>query len=138
MKDLLLLLVHLLTAAGRLLGHGGAKALIAENLLIKHQLIILTRNRQRAPNLRPLDRFLLGFWSLFILPGQIPKLAVGLRSGTLLKFHQYLVRRKYRALFSSRKTRQPGPKGPSDMTITPRLRHVYCRVTGTNNRIISP
>ena len=117
MKDLLLLLVHLLTAAGRLLGHGGAKALIAENLLIKHQLVILTRHRQRAPNPLPLDRFLLGFWSLFIRPGRIPKLALGLRPGNLLKFHQYLVRRKFRALFSSRKTRQPGPKGLSEQLI---------------------
>ena len=117
MKALLILLVHLLTAFARLLRPGGTEALVAENLLIKHQLIILTRHRQYAPNLRPLDRFLLGFWSLFIRPERMPKLAVGLRSGTLLKFHQYLVRRKYRALFSAQKTRQPGPKGPSDQLI---------------------
>jgi hypothetical protein len=111
MKALFILLVRLLTAVARLLGPGGAKALVAAILLIKHQLIILTRHRQRAPNLRPLDRFLRGFWSLFIRPERIPKLAVGLRPGTLLKFHQYLVRRKYPALFvevfiSSRRQRK--------------------------------
>ena len=55
MKELVILLVHCLTAVARLLGPGGAKTLVAENLLIKHQLIILTRDRQRAPNLRPLE-----------------------------------------------------------------------------------
>ena len=60
MKDLVILLVHLLTAVARLLGRGGAKALVAENLLIKQQLLILTRSRQRAPNLMPRDRILLG------------------------------------------------------------------------------
>ena len=117
MKEPLILLVHLLTAVARLLGPGGAKALVAENLLIKHQLLILTRSRRRAPNLRALDRFLLGFLSLFIRPGRLPKLSVGLRPGTLLKFHQYLIRRKYQALSSSRTTRRPGPKGPSDALI---------------------
>ena len=118
MKELVILLVHCLTAVARLLGPGGAKTFVAENLLIKQQLLILARNRQRAPNLRPLDRFLLGFWSLFIRPGRLSKLAVGLRPGTLLKFHQCLVRRKYRALFSSRTTNsRPGPKGPSDELI---------------------
>ena len=44
MKELLLLLLHLLTAVARLLGHGGAKALVAENLLIQQQLLVLTRS----------------------------------------------------------------------------------------------
>jgi len=112
MKALLILLVHLLTAVARLLGPGGAKALVAEHLPIKQQLLIFTRTRQRAPNLRPLSGFLLAFMSMFIRPGRLPKLAAGLRPVTLLKFHQYLVRRKHRALFSSRPARRPGPKGP--------------------------
>jgi putative transposase len=52
MKQPLILLVHLLTAVARLVGPGGAKALVAENLLIKQQLLVLTRSRRRAPNLR--------------------------------------------------------------------------------------
>ena len=35
---------------------GGARAVVAESLLVKHQLVILNRGRERAPNLRPLDR----------------------------------------------------------------------------------
>ncbi len=101
MKELLLFLLHLLTAVARLLGRGGAKALVAENLLIKQQLLILTRSRQRALNLMPRDRILLGFWSLFIRPARFQNVAVVLRPATLPAFHQCLVRRKYRALFSS-------------------------------------
>ena len=51
MKELMILLVHLLSTVARLVGPGGAKGLVAENLLIKRQF--LTRSRQRAPNLRP-------------------------------------------------------------------------------------
>jgi hypothetical protein len=46
MKDLLVLLVHLLTTLAKLLGPGGAKAIVADNLLIKQQLLIVNRSRQ--------------------------------------------------------------------------------------------
>jgi len=114
MKDLVILLIHLLTAVARLLDPGGAKALVAENLLIKQQLLILTRSRQRAPNLAPRDRLLLCFWSSFLRPSRFHKVAVALRPATLLAFHRCLVRRKYRALFSSSGHSKPGPKGPSE------------------------
>ena len=113
MRELLLLLLDLLTAVARLLGRGGAKALVAENLLIKRQLLILTRSRQRAPNLMPRARSLLGFWSLFLRPTRFQKVAVAFRPATLLAFRQCLVRRKYRALFSFSRRGKPGPKGPS-------------------------
>src|SRR5262249_44134609 len=79
--------------------------------LAQQQLIVLRRARKRAPNLRPSDRLLCGFTSLFLNPGRIQKLAIALRPSTLLAFHQALVRRKYRRLFSSRPCpRNPGPK----------------------------
>lgn len=117
MKDVLLLLVHLLTAVARLVGPGGAKSLIAENLLLKQQLLILTRSRQRAPNLKPLDRFLLGLGSLLLRPRRFEKVAAALRPATLLAFHQCLIRRKYRALFAPKTRGKPGPKGPSEELI---------------------
>ena len=88
MKDIVILLVHLLTTVAKLLGPGGTKAVIAENLLLKQQLLVVTRSRRRAPNLSPPDRFLMGFWSLFLRPGRIFKVAIGIRTSTLLKFHQ--------------------------------------------------
>jgi len=66
MKDLLVLLAHLLTSIATLLGPGGARAVVADSLLMKQQLLIINRTRRRAPTLTALDRFLLGFWSLFL------------------------------------------------------------------------
>ena len=118
MKDLLLTLLHLTVTAAKLCGPGGVRAVIAENLLLKQQLIVLRRARQRAPNLRVGDRLLCGFGSLFLSPGRIRKVAIGVRPATLLAFHRALVRRKYRRLFSSSpRPRKPGPKGPSEALI---------------------
>ena len=61
MKDLLVLLAHLLTTIAKLLGPGGAKAIVADSLLMKQQLLIVSRSRRRALNLTATDRTLLGF-----------------------------------------------------------------------------
>jgi len=93
---------------------GGVRALAAESLLIKHQLLISNQSRHRAPNLTTFDRFIIGLTTLFLSPGRLPKLAVVIKPATLLKFHKALVDRKYRLLFSSSSSRRkPGPKGPS-------------------------
>jgi hypothetical protein len=118
MKDLLLTLLHLSVVTAKLCGPGGVRAVIAENLLVKQQLIVLRRARQRAPNLTLSARLLCGFESLFLSPGRIRKLAIGVRPSTLLAFHQALVRRKYQRLFSSSQCpKKPGPKGPSEALI---------------------
>ena len=71
MKDVIYLLFDLLTALAKLLRPGGGRTVIAENLLLKQQLIIHSRSRQRAPNLTTQDRTLLGFLSLFLNPRRI-------------------------------------------------------------------
>ena len=119
MRDLLLLATHLLVTFAKLLRPGGVRAVAAESLLLKHQLVISNRSRQRAPNLTSRDRFVLGLTTLFISPRRIPKLSALLKPTTLFKFHQALVDRKYRLLFSSSPHRcKPGPKGPSAQLIT--------------------
>jgi hypothetical protein len=105
MKDFMLLLIHLLVLLARLVGPGGMRVLVAENLLLKQQLLVLHRSRHRAPNLLSIERLVLGLCTLFISPTRIRKLAGGLRLPTLLKLHQYLVRRKYRC--GSRKPMRP-------------------------------
>ena len=98
----------------KLLRPGGVRAVAAESLLLKHQLLISNRSRQRAPNLTTLDRFVLGLTTLFVSPRRIPKLGALVKPATLFKFHKALVDRKYRLLFSSSShRRKPGPKGPS-------------------------
>ena len=94
MKDLLLTLLHLAVMTAKVCGPGGVRAVIAENLLLKQQLIVLRRARQRAPNLTLSDRLICGFGSLFLSPSRIRKVAIGIRPSTLLAFHQALVRRK--------------------------------------------
>ena len=113
MIHLLILAVHLLATIAKLVRPGGARAVVAESLLLKQQLLISSRARRRAPNLTSFDRILLGFGSLFVSPSRIPKLAVILKPRTLLRFHEALKKRKYRRLFSSGGHRRPGPKGPS-------------------------
>jgi putative transposase len=51
MNHLLILAVHLLGTIARLLRPGGVRAVVAESLLLKQQLVISSRARQRAPNL---------------------------------------------------------------------------------------
>src|SRR5450432_1909894 len=101
MRDLLNLAIHLLVTLAKLLRPGGARAVAAESLLLKQQLLITNRSRARAPNLITLDRFVLGLAPLFVSPHRIPKLAAILKPATLFKFHKALVERKYRLLFSS-------------------------------------
>ena len=118
MRDLLLLAIHLLVTLAKLLGPGGTRQVAAELLLLKHQLLISNRSRQRAPNLTMLDRLVLGLTTLFVSPHRIPKLSAILKPATLFEFHKALVHRKYRLLFSSsRRKRKPGPKGPSTQLI---------------------
>ena len=115
MRELLILAIHLLVTLAKLLRPGGGvRAVAAESLLLKHQLLIISRSRHRAQNLTARDRFLLGLTTLFLSPGRIQKLGALIKPATLLKFHRALVDRKYRLLFSaSSHSRKPGPKGPA-------------------------
>jgi len=113
-REILVLVIHLLVTLAKLLRPGGVRAVAAESLLLKHQLLISNRSRRRAPNLTSVDRFVLGLTTLWIRPGRIAKLGALVKPATLLKFHRALVDRKYRLLFSSSShRRKPGPKGPS-------------------------
>jgi putative transposase len=118
MRNVIYLLLHLLTALATLLRPDGSRTIIAENLLLKQQLIIHTRSRQRAPNLTMQDRTVLGFLSLFLNPKRIVRAAIIIKPSTLLHFHNALKKRKYRLLYSTRGGKKPGPKGPSKEIIS--------------------
>jgi len=114
MRDLLILAIHLVVTFAKLLRPGGIRAVAAESLALKHQLLISNRSRRRAPNLTTIDRVVLGLTTPFVSPSRIAKLGAVIKPSTLLKFHKMLVDRKYRRLFSSSShRRKPGPKGPS-------------------------
>ena len=111
------LVLHLLTTIARLLGPGGAQAVVADSLLLKQQLLIVNRSRKRAPNLTVTDRVLLGFWSLFLGPRRIRRSAIVIKPSTLFRFHEILQQRKYQLLYSSGTRGKPGPKGPTQELI---------------------
>jgi putative transposase len=113
MRNLIVLFIHFIATMARLLGPGDARSIVAESLLLKHQLLIANRSRQRSPNLRTSDRFLAGLLALLVGPTRLLRSAIVLKPATLLGLHKALSKRKYRMLFSSNRRRMPGPKGPS-------------------------
>ena len=108
-----MLAIHLVASIAKLLGPGGARGLLAETLVVKHQLLVINRARHRAPNLTSCDRVLMGLCSLFMTPDRIRKAAAALSPVTLFKFHEALKKRKHRLLFSVERKGKTGPKGPS-------------------------
>ena len=80
---------------------------------MRHQVLILNRGRKRAPNLRASDRIIAGLCTLLMRPARVVRSAVALKTSTLLHFHKMLIKRKYRLLFSPKRVRRPGPKGPT-------------------------
>jgi putative transposase len=112
-RDLAVLLVHVLATVARLAGPGGVRAVVAESVLVKQQLLILNRSRKRSPRLLLRDRVVAGLCSLFMRPRRLVRVAIVLKPSTLLRLHRALTNRKYRQLFSSTGHRKPGPKGPS-------------------------
>jgi putative transposase len=109
---LIVLVVHFITTVLRIAQPGGLRSVIAESVLIKHQLLILNRSRRRVPNLRVWDRLIVGFCSLWIKPNRLLRSPIAFKPSTLLNFHRALVQRKYRLLFSPKHRAKPGPKGP--------------------------
>jgi putative transposase len=113
MQDFFALVGHLVVTLIRILGPGGTRSIVAESLLVKHQLLIVNRSRKRAPNLRTGDRILTSVFGLLIRPARLVKSAIIVRPATILGFHQALKDRKYRRLFSPKNRAKPIPKGPS-------------------------
>src|SRR5260370_3854012 len=117
MREWLILVAHLVVTMIKVAVPGGARSVVAESLILKHQLLILNRSRKRAPRLGAVDRVLLGLGTLLMGPRRLLKVAVAVRPATLLRFHRALVRRKYRELFSGKPRCRRVPRGPSQELI---------------------
>ena len=104
--------------------------MVAESLVLRHQLLLTQRSRRRGPPLTPLDRVLLGFATLLVSLRRVDRIAVITKTSTLLRFHRALVKRKYRLLYAPRKRSRPGPKGPSreliEVVLEMKRRNPYC------------
>ncbi len=133
MREFFVLLVHLLVKIAQLMKPSGARAIVAENLLLKQQLLVACGSRKRAPRLSTLDRLLFGWCSLLLSTRRIVRAAVLLKPSTLLRFHAARVQRKYHRLFTPRTRTKPGPKGPSQELI-----HAIVEMKRRNPRFGSP
>src|SRR6516164_3223738 len=113
MRDVVILFLHLIVTVVRLARPGGLRSVVAESLLLKHQLQILNRDRKRAPNLSAGERFIAGLCTLLMNQARVLRSAIILKPSTLLHLHHVLAKQKYRMLFSHKRRRRPGPKGPN-------------------------
>ena len=66
--------LHLIVTVVRLPRPGGLRSVVAESLLVKHQLHILNRGRKRARNLRATERIISDLCTLFMNPARGPAL----------------------------------------------------------------
>src|SRR5712671_7278208 len=82
MREWLILVAHLVVTIIKIAAPGGARSVVAESLILKHQLLILNRSRKRAPRLGPVDRLLLGLGTLLVSPRRLIKVAVAIRPAT--------------------------------------------------------
>src|SRR6516165_415387 len=112
MRDMFTLFLHVIVILFRLARPSGLRSVVAESVLMRHQVLILNRYRKRAPNLRTSDRIIAGLCSLLMRPARVLRSALVLKPSTLLHFHKMLTKQKYRLLFSPKGRSRPGPKGP--------------------------
>ena len=94
MRDFFIVFVHLIGTLARLARPGGLRSVVAESVLVRHQLLILNRGRKRAPNLRATDRIIAGLCTLFMRPARVLRSAIVLKPFTLLHLHSVLRKRK--------------------------------------------
>ena len=74
----------------RLLSSGGVRAIAAENMVLRQQLITLSRNQKRAPRLTFFEKITFGLLSSMISAKRLAKIAIILKPATLLKFHKVI------------------------------------------------
>ena len=127
MRDIFTLFLHAIVTIVQLSRPGGLRSVVAESVLLRHQVLILNRGRKRAPNLRASDRIIAGLCTLLMRHARVLRSAVVLKPSTLLHFHKMLTKEKYWLLFSPNRTCRPGPKGPAreliDAVVEMKRRH---------------
>jgi transposase InsO family protein len=125
--------LRLLAGLITVLGNGRIRVVLAENLILKQQLLAMRRSRRRSPNLRTADRVLFGFCAQVLSPRRLLCAAIILKPGTLLRFHRGFKDCKNRFLHSLSPRQKPGPKGPS-----PELIRAICELKQRNPRFGCP
>ncbi|MBT5927943.1 MAG: hypothetical protein HOH33_15130 [Verrucomicrobia bacterium] len=89
MNELFMVVGHLLHVIARLMRPGGTRTLIAENLLLKQQMVVLNRGRSRAPNVPSVQKLILGFLSSLIPKRRLTKASVSVLPLTTVKLASF-------------------------------------------------
>ena len=112
MKTIGLLIFHFILIIVRLSMPGGVRQIVAENFLVRQQLIWVRRKQKKSPPLKPWERLFLGFLSCPSSPKRLKQVAVIISPATIMKFHKALVKRKYKFLYSHkvRKKKKATPR----------------------------
>ncbi len=92
MRDIFILFLHVIVVIIRIARPGGLRSVVAESVLMRHQVLILNRGRKRAPNLRVSDRIIAGLCTLLMRPARVLRSAIALRPSTLMHFHKMLTK----------------------------------------------
>ena len=74
MCDLVIIFVHVIATLARLFGPSGIRSVVAESVLIKQQLLILNRSRQRSPQSTLFRSSSCGLCALLIRPARLDNL----------------------------------------------------------------
>jgi hypothetical protein len=93
MREWFILVAHLIVTIIKIAAPGGARSVVAESLILKHQLLILNRSRKRAPRLGPVDRVLLGLGTLLVSPRRRAAIRDLAARASLRKYHMRSVPR---------------------------------------------
>ena len=67
---------------------GGVKAVMAENLAMRQQLITVSRVRKRAPELTTWDRLVFGLTAMLVPLKRIRRMSVLVKPSTILRLHE--------------------------------------------------
>jgi len=70
MGDVLILFIRLIVTAVRVMRPGGIRSVVAESILLRHQLLVFNRLRYRAPYLRLIDRVVAGLCAGLLRPAR--------------------------------------------------------------------
>src|SRR5438034_9242551 len=113
MRDILTLFLHAIVTIIRLGQPGVLRSVVAESVLMRHQVLILESWSEACAQPSGLGSNHCGLCTLLMRPARVLRSAVVLKTSTLLHFHKMLIKQKYRLLFSPKRVRRPDPKGPT-------------------------
>jgi hypothetical protein len=92
-REVVILFLHLVVTIIRLTVPGGLRSVVAESMLVKHQPLILSRGRKRAPNLCAAERIITGLCPLLMRRMRVLRSAIVLKPSTLLNLYKLLTKR---------------------------------------------